>query len=179
VATNLTPGQSPGYGDVAGAKQTNAFSGTSHGGLDPTLEPGNYGSSVFGVPLPQGTGAPGSQGAVHTGAVDPTNEPGQLDEGISGLGASQTADTGAPGSQGAQNGGTGGTAVTYTRPGSYLSGTYQMDTVTDDVSGPNDWTQAIDGSYGSGPQLPGIAGNMPDGTGAGAGRVMRGGRAAG
>jgi len=51
--------------------------------------------------------------------------------------------------------------------------------VQDNISGHNDWTQAIDGSYGGGPQLPGVAGNMPDGTGAGGGRVLRGGRAVG
>ena len=180
MANNLTPGQSPGYGDVAGAKQANAFSGTPHGSLDPTLEPGNYGDSIFGVRLPQGTGAPGSQGATYSGDVDPTNEPGQLNEGISGLGPADTANTGAPGSMGASNGGSGPDSVAYTRPGSYLSGTYVQDTVNDTISGPNDWTQAIDGSYaGGGPDLPGIAGNQPTSTGAGAGRVMRGGRAQG
>lgn len=179
MATNLTPGQNPGYGDVAGAKQSNAYSGTAHGSLDPTLEPGNYGDSIFGVALPQGTGAPGSQGAVHTGAVDPTNEPGQLNEGLSGLGPADTADTGAPGSSGAQNSGSGPDSVSYTRPGSYLSGTYVQDQVSDSISGTSDWTQAIDGSYGGGPQLPGIEGNMPAGTGAGGGRVMRGGRSEG
>ena len=180
MATNLTPGQVPGYGDVAGARETDAYSGVKAGGLDPTLEPGNYADSLFGVQLPQGTGAPGSQGATYSGDVDPTNEPGQLNEGLSGLGPSAIADTGAPGSMGAQNGGAGPDTVTYTRPGSYLSGTYQPDTVHESVSGPNDWTQAIDGSYaGGGPQLPGISGNEPTTTGAGMGRVMRGGRAQG
>jgi hypothetical protein len=67
--------------------------------------------------------------------------------------------------------------VKYTLPGSYLSGTYEQDVVQDSVSGPSDWTQAIDGSYaGGGPQLPGIKGNEPTSTGAGSGRVLRGGR---
>jgi hypothetical protein len=180
VADNLTPGQTPGYGSVSGARETGAYSGTKTGGLDPTLEPGNYSSSIFGVQLPAGTGAPGSQGAAYSGDVDPTNQPGQLNEGISGEGPAQTANTGAPGSQGATNGGAGPDAVSFTRPGSYLSGTYQQDTVHDSISGPSDWTQAIDGSYaGGGPQLPGIKGNEPTSTGAGAGRVLRGGRAAG
>jgi len=179
MADNLPPGAVPGYGDVSGARQTGAYSGTKTGGLDPTNEPGNYATSLFGVALPQDTGAAGSQGATYSGDVDPTNQPGQLYEGISGEGPSDTADTGAPGSMGAQNGGAGPDSVTYTRPGSYLSGTYQSDTVHDSVSGPNDWTQAIDGSYGGGPQLPGIQGNMPTSTGAGGGRVMRGGRSEG
>src|SRR5690349_5619550 len=177
MATNLPPGQDPGFGDVAGAKQPASYSGTAHGALDPTLEPGNYADSLFGIGLPQGTGAPGSQGAAASSATDPTNEPGQLNEGISGLGPDKIADTGAPGSGGAQNSPGGTDSVTYTRPGSYLSGTYQSDTVTDSISGPNDWTQAVDGSYGGGPQLPGVDGNMPASTGAGMGRVMRGGRA--
>jgi hypothetical protein len=138
------------------------------------LEPGQYPGSLFGHGLPQGTGAPGSQGAQ--GGADPSNEPGQLNEGISGLGPDALANTGAPGSTGNQNATSGPDAVSYTRPGSYLTGTYTQDTVHDAVSGPNDWTQAIDGSYGGGPQLPGIAGNMPSGTGAGEGKVLHGGR---
>lgn len=171
---NLSPGQDPGYGSsVSGTP--GAYSGTS-AQSDPTNEPGQYPGSLFGVALPPGTGAPGTAGA--SGMADPTNQPGQLDEGISGEGPSQTADTGAPGSQGVQNSSGGGPDVIhFTRPGSYLTGTYEQDTVSDSVSGPSDWTQAIDGSYaGGGPQLPGIMGNEPTSTGSGQGRVMRGGR---
>ena len=171
---NLTPGQQVGSGDVSGGRESGAFSGTHDAGTDPTVEPGQYPSSFFGVSLPMGTGAGGSAGAG--GGADPTNEPGQLTEGISGLGASATADTGAPGSGGQQNGSGGGTSISYTRPGSFLSGTNQQDTVTDNISGPSDWTQAIDGSYaGGGPQLPGISGNEPTSTGAGGGRILKGG----
>lgn len=171
---NLTPGQ--GSGNVSGTREGGAFSGTHDAGTDPTNEPGQYPSSLFGVALPQGTGAAGSAGA--SGAADPTNEPGQLTEGISGSGPSVTANTGAPGSTGAQNSSGGGPdSVTFTRPGSFLTGTNVQDTVSDTVSGPADWTQAIDGSYaGGGPQLPGVKGNEPTSTGAGGGRVMRGGR---
>lgn len=148
-------------------------SGTRRGG-DSTGEPGQYPGSLFGVALPQGTGAPGTQGA--SGSADPTNEPGQLTEGISGEGPSDTADTGAPGSAGLTPTQGGPDSVSYTRPGSYLTGTYESDTVNDSVSGTGDWTQAIDGSYGGGgPQLPGIKGNQPASTGAGSGRVRRGG----
>lgn len=178
---NLTPSQVPIGGTTdSQPRQDEAYSGTPAGGMDPTLEKGNYGDSMFGVQLPQGTGAPGSQGATAGGGNDdPTNEPGQLDEGLSGLGPAQTADTGAPGSTGASNGGPGPDAVSFTRPGSYLSGTYQQDTTHESISGTSDWTQAIDGSYPGSPQLPGIDGNAPASTGAGGGRVMRGGRAAG
>jgi hypothetical protein len=177
MADNLTPGTTPGYGNVSGARESGAFSGTGTQ-PDPSTEPGQYPASLFGVALPQGTGAPGTAPAPRGG--DPTNEPGQLNEGISGLGPAQTANTGSPGSQGATNGTTGPDRITYTRPGSWLTGTYQQDVVMDTISGPNDWTQAIDGSYGGGgPDLPGIAGNQPSGTGAGQGRVLRGGRGQG
>ena len=175
---NLTPSQQTGSGDVSGARESGAFSGTHDTGTDPTVEPGQYPSSLFGVNLPQGTGAGGSSGA--SGGADPVNEPGQLNEGISGLGPSDTANTGAPGSQGAMNGSAGGTAISYTRPGSFLSGTNQQDTVNDSVSGTSDWTQAIDGSYaGGGPQLPGISGNEPTSGGGryqpGSGNILKGG----
>ena len=170
----------PGF---AGFAQSEVVSGSAAqsgtgAGFDPTLEAGNYGPSLFGVALPQGTGAPGSAGAAGS-ASDPTNQPGQLNEGISGEGPAQIADTGAPGSAGAGNSEGGPDAVKYTLPGSYLSGTYEQDTVADSISGTQDWTQAIDGSYGSAVNLPGIEGNMPTSTGAGSGRVMRGGRAVG
>src|SRR5690242_20166532 len=101
MAMNLTPGQdAPGTGAQSSPRESEAYSGTRTSG-DSTAEPGQYPASLFGVALPQGTGAGGSSGAA--GAADPVNEPGQLNEGISGLGPSDTADTGAPGSQGAQN----------------------------------------------------------------------------
>jgi hypothetical protein len=170
----------PGFADFAQSEVVSgsaAQSGTGSAG-DPTTEPGNNSASLFGMAIPQTTGAPGSTGA--SGASDPTNEPGQLNEGISGLGPSDTANTGAPGTPGASNSEGGPDSVKYTLPGSYLSGTYVQDTVADSVSGPGDWTQAIDGSYGGGgPSLPGVSGNQPTSTGAGMGRVMRGGRSAG
>jgi hypothetical protein len=73
-----------------------------------------------------------------------------------------------------QNSGGGPDQVTYTRPGSPFSGTYDQSVISDSVSGVNDWTQAGDGSYGGGPQLPGIAGNMPLTTGAGEGAINYG-----
>ena len=169
----VTPGQvPPGGGKVSGSGAPDAAG--AYGG-EVTSEPNQYPSSLFGVRLPQGTGAPGSGGAA--GGADPSNQPGQLTEGISNTGPSDTADTGAPGSMGQQNSGGGPDSVTYTRPGSYLTGTNESDTVSDSISGPDDWTQATDGSYaGAGPQLPGVKGHEPTSTGAGGGRVLRGGR---
>jgi hypothetical protein len=171
----LAPGQRPpGGGDVSGASGPAAAG--AYGG-EVTGQPNQYPASLFGVALPRGTGAAGTAGAG--GGADPTNQPGQLSEGISGEGPSETADSGAPGSAGQPLGAAGGPdSVTYTDPGSFLAGTNTSVTVSDSVSGPADWTQAIDGSYaGGGPQLPGIRGNEPTSTGAGQGRVLRGGRA--
>lgn len=173
----VTPGQNPpGGGVVSGAGSPQA-AGTYGGEV--TNEPNQYPGSLFGIFLPQGTGAPGTAGAGR--GADPTNQPGQLSEGISGEGPSDTANTGAPGTMGQQNGTGGPDSVSYTRPGSFLTGTNQTETVSDSISGTSDWTQAIDGSYaGGGPQLPGIKGNEPvPGSGPfqpGSGRVMRGGR---
>lgn len=66
--------------------------------------------------------------------------------------------------------------MTYTMPTAGITTDHQV-SVSDDVSGPNDWTQAADGLYSSGPHLPGIAGmsDLAD-TGAGKGTVHRLGR---
>lgn len=168
----------PGYGREAPAREGPTAQAGVPAAFDATTELGQTPASLFGVALPQGTGAPGTAPAPPGG--DTTNEPGQLNEGISGLGPDVTAETGAPGSGGATASlGGGPDAVKFTRPGSFLSGTYVQDQVQDSVSGVTDWTQANDSGYGSGgPQLPGIKGNEPGGTGAGAGRVLRGGRGA-
>lgn len=167
----LPPGQNPpGGGQVAGEGGPQAAG--AYGG-EVTSQPNQYPASLFGIALPQGTGAPGTAGA--SGAADPTNMPGQLTEAISGTGPADTAQTGAPGSQGATNSSGGADTITYTEPGSFLSGTNTMATVRDDISGINDWTQAHDGSYGGNLNLPGIVGNQPTSTGVGQGRVLRGG----
>jgi hypothetical protein len=179
--------QVPGYDNtrrVTGG--TPPYSGLQEGG-DPTTEPGQYppgnDSGIFGGPLPTGTGAPGTQGARGTGGVDPTNEPGQTLDSMTGLSAQQVSSTGAPGTQGAEPDlGSGSDSVTFTRPGSYLNGSYAQDTVRDNVSGPGDWTQANSEGYGNDTnQLPGLKGNQPVPGGrfqpGGGGRVLRGGRA--
>lgn len=179
------PNQTPdGGGDVAGSVNPRKVSGTSTS-ADPTNEPGQYpvgdwSTAFFGGPLPTGTGAPGSSGGA--GGGDPTAEPGQLVDGLTGITPAEITETGAPGTGTNANGAGGGNSISYTRPGSYLSGTYKSDTVNDDIDGPHDSTQANDQGYATGgPQLPGIKGNEPQ-AGDGryqpsSGRVLRGGRA--
>lgn len=169
----------PGYGGESFSRESAGAQAGTAVSFDPTTELGQTPDSLFGVSLPQGTGAPGTSPDKPEG--DSTNEPGQLTEGISGEGPAQTASTGAPGTTGATGGPQGSEggpdSVKFTRPGSYLSGTFVQDTVSDSVSGTRDWTQANDGGYGSGgAQLPGIRGNEPTSTGSGDGRVLRGGR---
>ena len=127
---------------------------------DPTTEPGQYppgpdwSNAIFGGQLPTGTGAPGS----------PTSAE-------------------APGTQGTvpDVAGNNGTAMTYTKASDGI-GPYEQVTSSDELSGPQDSTQANDDGYATGgPQLPGLKGNEPQaGSGRyqpGGGHVMRGGRA--
>ena len=179
----------PGYNPaddstVSGSRGPARLSAGTASGADPTNEPGQYppgdDHGIFGGALPTSTGAPGSAGAPRSQG-DVTAEPGQT---LSFDGASQSAivNTGAPGTSGVSPDlGGGGDNVSFTRPGSYLSGTYSTDEVNDQISGPEDWTQANDGGYAAGgPKMPGVAGNEPEAGGGrfqpGGGSVMRGGR---
>lgn len=173
----------PGYDGRKQAAPTTKVSGAGGGG-DPTLEPGQYppgaDHGIFGGPLPAGTGAPGTAGA--TGGSDPTTEPGQTQDGLTGISEAQITQTGAPGTQGTVPDPGGSSQVTFTRPGSYLTGTYDPVTVGYTTDGPQDGTQANDDGYASGgPQLPGLKGNEPQAGSnrfqPGGGHVMRGGRA--
>jgi hypothetical protein len=166
------------------------YSGIDAGDTDPTAEPGQYpgdpswANQLFGGPLPTGTGAPGTQGARYDSGGDPTNEPGQLHEGLTGLGPADIADSGAPGTATTPNTEGGSATITFTDPATQPGvGAYRSETVHDDISGPRGSTNANDQGYATGgPQLPGIAGNEPQ---AGSGRyqpgaggsVRRGGRA--
>jgi len=174
----------PGYDSRKQAVVTTKVSGAGSAGTDPTLEPGQYppGSDhgIFGGTLPSGTGAPGTAGAA--GGSDPTTEPGQLQDGLTGISEHDITSTGAPGTQGTTPDPGGSSSVSFTRPGSYLTGTYEFETVGYTTDGPADGTQANDDGYASGgPQLPGIKGNEPQAGGGryqpGGGRVLRGGRA--
>lgn len=177
----------PGYGStkrtsggpkISGNAQTPAADPTNEAGQYP---PGDWGSAIFGGTLPDGTGAPGTQGGAGLGDGD-TVEAGQTVDGLTGLTHDDINSSGAPGTQGStENLGTGADAVTFTRPMAGITG-YETETVRDNIGGSADWTQANDDGYNSGgPQLPGIAGNEPAAGGGrfqpGGGSVLRGGRA--
>lgn len=152
------------YQDPKGTAQA-----SGEGAGEPTNEPGQYPASLFGVALPQGTGAPGTVGASSSNRLtDAAGEPGQYPavEPISGV---RLTGTGAPGSPGAMPSAedSGDTTVTASNPSFYAS---TSKTVQADISGPDDWT-ATPGNYP--PQHP-IAGTpAPTSTGAGQGQVRR------
>jgi hypothetical protein len=162
-------------------RDSNQASGVSAGG-DPTAQPGQYPpsrSDIFGGPLPSGTGAPGTRGGG--GDNDTTVAAGQLTDGLTGTTDAEITQTGAPGTSTSPNSSGGGSSVKYTRPGSFLSGTYKSDTVSEAVSGPGSATEANQEGYATGgPQLPGIRGNEPEAGSSrfqtGGGTVLRGGR---
>jgi hypothetical protein len=171
----VSPGNRPESGTLSSTDRHR--SGTGSGG-DTSSQPGQYPpGSFFGISVPAGTGAPGTAGASGSGH-DPTNVNGQTEPTLGGASGRDVTMTGAPGSAGAPSDPPeSGQAITYTQAGSWLTGTYQSDTFHDEVSGTGDSTQANDVGYGSaGPQLPALKGNQPTSTGAGQGRVMRGGR---
>jgi hypothetical protein len=154
------------------------------GGNDPTLVSGQNPKDLFGVSISYDTGAPGTAGASAQPQGDPTNEPGQYPatEPISGVDLS--GGSGAPGSAGADPADRPGeTSVTITdpnytagRPGGGSGNVFIQAPVA--VGGPGDST-TVPGQYASGVAnaMPGLA--EPQGTGAGRGRVLRGGWANG
>jgi hypothetical protein len=177
---------------VAGTDVDHAWSGTPAHDGDATnmlgqYPPGDWGTSIFGGTLPTGTGAPGTPGAVPSQAgTDPTNEPGQTEDGFTGISEEEITSTGAPGadtpaSHVTPEGVGGPDHVTFTEPGSFLSGSYQAEDLTTSLSGPADSTQANAEGYATGgPKLPGMF-EPEAGTGKfqpkSGGRVLRGGRA--
>lgn len=165
--------------NVAGDHNPGGAANGAFSGDDATNQPGQYPNSLFGVGLPQGTGAAGTEGASPGNRLtDPTGEPGQYPatEPFSGV---ALGGTGAPGSQGAVEGAEGDTTITYSPPGFYKGesqGVNPTITTTDSISGPNDWTATPQGA----PTTHPISGTpLSNDTGAGQGRVMRGGRAVG
>lgn len=158
MADNYTSPSSPAHGVAPGRDGVN--------------QPGQYPDSLFGIGLPRGTGAAGSDGAP--ARTDATTMGGQYPstEAISGVGLDGT---GAPGSQGATDQVTGAQTVTYTITDFYKAENQSTEaTISDSIGGPSDWT-ATPGNYP--PQHPVSGSHSPTSTGAGQGRVMRGGRA--
>src|ERR1700722_726062 len=144
-------------------------SGRGEAGLDPTEQLGQTPPDIFGFSQSYSTGAKGTQGASGAPA-DVTVQPGQLDEGLSGVTGGEITDTGLHGSQGASNSG-GGESISYTDPFGYLGGGGGKVTTSDSISGGGDWTQANSDGYDSGPTLPALEGNRPTSTGIGEGHV--------
>lgn len=170
-----------GYDATKASRGAPDRSGTGGGDVTslPGQMPGEDDHGIFGGPLPTTTGAPGSAGG--SAPADPTNLAGQSEDGFTGLSDSDLNETGAPGSQGSGvRNGAGSDSVAFTRPGSYLSGTYASDTVRNTIDGPGSSTEANPDGYATdGPKLPGMHEPTPNSgpyqPNAG-GRVMRGGR---
>lgn len=181
AGTNQPSEKPAGGGQVAGhgAPDSGTGGAPDRTAMKGQYPPGGWGNAIFGGPLPSGTGAPGTSGGG--GGADSTAEPGQLTDGLTGVTDAEITSTGAPGTSTSPNSGGGGSSVTVTRAGSYLSGTYESETSSESLSGPTDSTQANQEGYATGgPQLPGIKGNEPQPGGKyqpGSGRVLRGGRA--
>ena len=157
-----------------------AADSASIGPNDPTLVSGQDPTDLFGVAISYDSGAQGTAGASAQPEGDPTNEPGQYPskEPISGVDLSEMS--GAPGGPGADpSDRPGEMSVTITDP-NYTAGKpgggsgNQFIQAPVAVGGPGDST-AMPGQYASGiaDAMPDMA--QPQGTGAGQGRVLRGG----
>ena len=152
----------------------------SIGSNDPTLVSGQDPGDLFGISISYDSGAQGTAGASGQPEGDPTNEPGQYPstEPISGVDLSGMS--GAPGTDGGGDlsGNPAGQTVTITDP-NYMAGKpgggsgNQFIQAKVAVGGPDDST-TIPGQYASGvANLPSMS--QPQSTGAGSGRVMKGG----
>src|ERR1700749_2288994 len=119
-----------GYDATRASRGAPDRSGTGGGGDVTTQlgqQPGEASHGIFGGPRPTGTGAPGSAGGGG-GDGAPTNLPGQDTDSFTGLSHDDITSTNAPGTAGATpSTGSGSDSVDFTRPGSYLSGTYASD----------------------------------------------------
>lgn len=144
--------------------------GRGEAGLDPTNELGQTPSEIFGFAQNYSTGAPGTAGAHADAGLDVTVEPGQLDEGLSGVSGSEITDTGAPGSQGAHPL-AGGESVRYTDPFGFMGNDHRDSVTRGAVDGHGDWTTFGEDSGFSGPTFPILEGNRPVDTGVGRGSV--------
>jgi hypothetical protein len=166
-----------------------------------TEEPGQYPAPAFarfGLPAQTfGSGAPGGSPTSSEVDAGDTNEPGQYPnrETFTGVALNGTGAPGGP-SVGPNDVSGGPDTVTFTKPTFYKGiyevvndqaswdepggGGYKEEVAHDHTSGPADWTQANDYSYGPGFNMPGVEGNTPTpGSGqfqtGGAGQVLYGG----
>jgi len=151
----------------------------SVGSQDPTLVSGQDPTSLFGIDISYDSGAQGTAGASAQPQGDPTNEPGQYPatEPISGV---ALEGSGAPGTAGSGDlsGAPAGQSFTITDP-NYTSGKpgggSGIQFIQANVAlGGADGSTTVPGQYGdAGNAMPSMA--QPMGTGAGSGRVLRGG----
>lgn len=164
-------GQNPGRtGQPARQNPAPARQGRADAGIDPTNQEGQTPATLpGGFSSHYSTGLAGTKGASTSEGADVTNRPGQLDEGISGIGADVVADSGLHGTTGGHPA-HGGETVTYTDPYGVIGGVNRDVSVQMNIGGPEDSTKQIDG-YSPGPSLPGLEGNRPVDTGLGKGRV--------
>ncbi len=146
------------------------FNGRAAGG-DPTNEPGQPATSVFGLTAPTHTGLGGSTGSSTGSSTDVTMYDGQLEQSITGLSGQAVTSTGMPGGSGASPGGGGGTSVTYTDPFGFVGGVNRSVQTSGTIDGVGDWTQANADGYAGGPTLPILQNNRPTSTGLGSGHV--------
>ena len=158
-----------------------AADSASIGANDPTLVSGQDPGDLFGVAISYDSGAQGTAGASAQPEGDPTNEPGQYPatEPISGVALDGS---GAPGSTGVNpDDRPGEMSVTITDP-NYTAGKpgggsgNQFIQAPVAVGGPGD-TTTVPGQYAMPNPMPSMS--QPTSTGAGSGRVMRGGWANG
>ena len=166
-------GQNPGRtGQPARQAPAPARQGRADDGLDPTNQLGQTPATLpGGFASPYSTGLAGTSGAHTSGSDDVTNQGGQLDEGITGIGADVTADSGLHGTTGGHPA-HGGETVTYTDPFGVQGGVNRDVTTSLQIGGPEDSTKVIDG-YSPGPSLPGLENNRPTDTGLGKGHLGR------
>lgn len=164
-------GQNPGRTGQP-ARQNPAPARAGRGGGDPTNQLGQTPATLpGGFASHYSTGLAGTTGASTSEDADVTNLPGQLDEGISGIGADVTADSGLHGTPGGHPA-HGGESVTYTDPYGVIGGVNRDVTTSLQIGGPEDSTKVIDG-YSPGPSLPGLENNRPTDTGLGKGHLGR------
>ncbi len=166
----VSDGQNPGR-NATPQRQSPApkRQGAGHGGSEPTAQPGQLPSDIFGFSQSYSTGAPGTAGKS-VGGEDVTVQAGQLDDSLSGVSRQEITETGASGSQGARPQ-SGGEGVRYTDPFGYMGNDHRDSHASGTVSGSGDWTSWGEDNGFSGPTLPALEGNRPTTTGIGHGHV--------